>query len=62
MKQQGLVPNAITYNALISACEKSQALPRALQLCADLQRRSIKPDIFTYSALTSACEKGQDLR
>ena len=32
MKQQGVVPDAITYSALISACEKGKQPERALKV------------------------------
>ena len=50
-QRQGLKPDSVTYSALISACEKGQNLPKALQIWKDLQRQGVKPTIFTYSAL-----------
>ena len=32
MRQQGLVPDIITYHALISACEKGKQPEQALEL------------------------------
>ena len=32
MRQQGVVPDVITYNVLISACEKGKQPERALQV------------------------------
>ena len=46
---------------LLSACEKSKDLEKALPLFEEMQLAGIKPDVITYSALISACEKGQDL-
>ena len=60
--RQGIKPNIVTYNSLISACEKGQSLPKALQLSVDSQRQGIKPNIVTYNSLISACEKGQTLQ
>ena len=57
MKQQGLLPNVITYNALISACEKGKQPERALELFEAMQQRGVVPNVITYSALISVCEK-----
>ena len=59
MQQQGVVPNAITYNALSSACEKGWQPERALQVFELMQNPGVVPNATTYSALSSACEKGK---
>ena len=59
MQQQGIVPNIITYNAVISACEKGKQPERALEILDKMQQQRIVPNIITYSALISACEKGK---
>ena len=48
----------ITYDYLISACEKCRMTERALQLLDALQQEGLQPDVITGSALISACEKG----
>ena len=53
------MPNVITYDATISACEKGHQPERALDLLAEMQRRDQEPDVIKYNATTSACEKGQ---
>ena len=58
MEQQGVVPIAITYSALISACEKGTQPERALKVFAAMVQQRVVPDIITYNALISACEKG----
>ncbi len=58
MQRQGLVPDVITYNALISACEKGKQPERALELFEATQRQGLVPNVITYNALISACEKG----
>ena len=58
MWHQGVVPDVITRNAVISACEKGQQLERAFQVFQAAQRQSMVPNIITYSASVSACEKG----
>ena len=57
--RQGLLPNVITYSALISACEKDALPQRALQLLETMLHQGLLPEVITYSALISACEKGK---
>ena len=38
MQQQGIVPNVITYSALISACEKAKQPERALKIFDTMQQ------------------------
>ena len=59
MQQQGVVPDVITYNALISTCEKGKQPQRALEVFQAMQQQGVVPDVITYSALISACEKGK---
>lgn len=54
-----MVLDTITYNSVISTCEKSNEASWALEVCRAMQRREVVPDIITYSALISACEKGR---
>ena len=49
---------AITYSALISACEKGKQPELALQVFEATQQQGVEPHVFTYSILISACEKG----
>ena len=58
MLHQGLLPNVITYSALVSACEKGKLPQRALELLETLLHQGLLPEVITYSALISACEKG----
>ena len=55
MQQQGVMPNVITYNALIIACEKGKQLERALELSEAMQL-SVH---VSFNAAISACEKGK---
>lgn len=59
MKQQDVVPDAITYNALISTLEKGKQPERALPVFEAMQQQGVLPDAITYNALISACEKGK---
>ena len=58
MEEQGVVPDSITYNALISACEKGEQFEKALAVFSALERQGVVPDAMTCNALLSACEKG----
>merc|ERR1712107_455006 len=55
MQHRGLLPDVITYNAAISACEKGQQPQQALQLLDQMQHRGLLPDIITYSVAVNVC-------
>ena len=55
MKQQGVMPNVITYVCLISACEKGKQPDRALEVFKGMSWQGVVPDVITYSAY----EKGE---
>ncbi len=59
MREAGLVPNVITYNAAISACEKGEQWQKALGILAVMPEAGLVPNVITYNAAISACEKGQ---
>jgi len=59
MRWQWLVPDAITYSTLISACEKGKQLQQSKRLYGAMQWQGLVPDVITYSALISACGKGK---
>ena len=61
MRNLGLVPNVITYSALISACETGQKAVRALELFHVMRGQGLVLNVITYTALISACEKGKEL-
>jgi pentatricopeptide repeat domain-containing protein 1 len=48
----------VTFNALISACEKGGQWQEALAVLEFMRRCGSKPDTVTYNSLISACEKG----
>ena len=58
MLHQGLLPDGITYIALVSACEKGALRQRALEALEAMLHQGLLPDGITYNALVSACEKG----
>ena len=45
----------ISYNALISACEKGQELRRAVDVCAEVLRQALEPTMVSFKVLISAC-------
>jgi len=53
-----MLPDVITYSALITACEKAEHPERAFGIFQAMQRQGLLPNIFAYSALLSACGKG----
>jgi pentatricopeptide repeat protein len=58
MDKRRITPNVISYNAAISACEKSGQWEKALELLREMDNRIIKPKVISYCAAISACEKG----
>ena len=59
MWRSQLEPNAISYGAAISACEKGKHWEQALILLPDRLRSWLEPNVISYNALISACEKCQ---
>ena len=59
MRQQGMMPDVITYNALISACEKGKQPKQAGQMLQAMQWQRVVPNVVTYNALISAGAKGK---
>ncbi|KAJ4801814.1 Pentatricopeptide repeat-containing protein [Rhynchospora pubera] len=67
MIRQGLRPNRITYNTLISACVKSAEMEKAVQLLSDMKEEAIRynindliPDAVTYSTLLQGFRNRKD--
>ena len=58
MQRQALSPNAITFSAAISACEKGSLPHKALGLMALMQRQALSPRAITFNAVISAREMG----
>ena len=61
MLQNGLIPDVITYNSLISACEKGHKIDKAMELLAEMKGRGVEPNVTTYTVLISACVKGHEV-
>ena len=58
MKRQGMRPDLVAYNAVISACGNSRKLERAQQLLKELRLQALLPDTITYNSLISSCQNG----
>jgi pentatricopeptide repeat protein len=54
----GLLPDLITMNSAISACEKGGQWQKALTLLESMPRLGLQPDVITMSAAILACERG----
>jgi len=61
MRQQGVMPDAISYSALISACEKGNQVKRAQEFFEIMDQQGVVPDAINFNALISAFEKGNQL-
>lgn len=47
---KGLVPDVVTYNALIDGCCKTWRVERALELFDDMKKRGVVPNRVTYGS------------
>eukprot|EP00930_Biecheleria_cincta_P099436 TRINITY_DN9105_c0_g1_i5.p1 TRINITY_DN9105_c0_g1~~TRINITY_DN9105_c0_g1_i5.p1 ORF type:complete len:111 (-),score=23.16 TRINITY_DN9105_c0_g1_i5:396-728(-) len=57
MAQQKVESNTLTYNAAISACEKSGEWEKALQLSRKMLQSTVDLDVATFRAAIGACEQ-----
>ncbi|CAK0867585.1 unnamed protein product [Prorocentrum cordatum] len=57
MWESKLEPSVISYNAGISACEKSKQWQRALSLLAEMRKSRLEPNVISYNAGIYACER-----
>ena len=55
MRESGVKPCNVSYNAAIAACGKSKQVKQALDLFEELNAAGNLPDVVTYSALIDAC-------
>ena len=55
---EGVEPNIITFNALISACAKAGKWRLALKVFKQMQKQNVAPDTISFSSLITACQKG----
>merc|ERR1712045_386454 len=54
MQKCGLIPDVITYNALMSACEKGHQWNCVMNLLACIQRHWLEHNVVTYGTLMCA--------
>nr|CAD1825515.1 unnamed protein product [Ananas comosus var. bracteatus] len=66
--RQGLKPDILTYNTLVSACVRSGEIDKAIQLLAEMKEEARKynsyellPDAVTYTTLLKGLGNGKDL-
>merc|ERR1719333_1432023 len=59
MKERGVAPDAITFNSLISACEKRMWPERATELLREMEETGPAPDVKAYTALMSCWAKSK---
>lgn len=54
MIRQGLTPNCLSFNLVISALAQAGQLDSVDQMYSSMQQVSVKPDVFTFTTLISA--------
>eukprot|EP00166_Cyanidium_caldarium_P003472 ctg_3363.g423 len=54
MHEAGVRADTMTYNALIDACSKDEAVDMAFQVCARMEAEDLQPTIFTFNALIAS--------
>merc|ERR1740138_322374 len=59
MKEAKVVPDAFTYNALFTACEKRLWPDRAEELFREMEANGPEPDVIAYTALMSCWAKSK---
>ena len=59
MREAKLEPNVISYNAGISACDKSRQWQRALSLLSEMWEAKLGSNVISYYSRVGACEKGE---
>ena len=59
MELQGMWPDVIDYDALISTGEKCKQPEPALEVCEAMKWQDMLLAVMAYSALLSACGKGK---
>jgi pentatricopeptide repeat domain-containing protein 1 len=58
MKEAGVKPSLVTFNAMISVCERSSRGSEAMALFEEMKASEILPNVVTYTTLISAFEVG----
>ena len=57
-EQAGMAPDAVTYNTLISVCDKAKQPKEAAAMFSAMEAAGLRADVITYSTLISCYEKG----
>lgn len=60
MEAKSVLPDGITYGALIGACAKGSQPDRALEFFQAMQRQGVVPHLVAYNALINAVAKGNN--
>jgi pentatricopeptide repeat protein len=55
----GIMPDAISFNAVMSAYEKTGQWGEALRIMDKMQQCGVKPTVVTYTTAINACAKAQ---
>ncbi|KAI4296244.1 hypothetical protein L6164_036217 [Bauhinia variegata] len=56
MKEDGLIPDVVTYSTLLAGCIKvNHGYPKALELVQELQNNKLRMDDVIYGALLAVC-------
>ncbi|CAE8688295.1 unnamed protein product, partial [Polarella glacialis] len=52
------IPDLVSYNSALSACERGRCWREALQLLLEARLRKLELDVVSFSSAVSACSKG----
>ena len=58
MRDKNVDANVITYNSVLSACDRAGRADDALEIFELMRREGIKPDKHSYAAVIGACATG----
>ncbi|XP_050235974.1 pentatricopeptide repeat-containing protein At3g18110, chloroplastic [Mercurialis annua] len=63
MRERGCEPDLVSFNTLINARLKAEAMvPKvAIELLNEVRRSKLRPDVITYNTLISACSRQSNL-
>ncbi|GAA5815971.1 hypothetical protein MFLAVUS_009490 [Mucor flavus] len=53
MKDRDIKPDAVVYTSLLSACNRSQDLERAMSLLEEMEQYGTKPNEYTFNSILS---------
>lgn len=61
MQRDGMEPNIVTYNAMISGCARNNEPDLAMDVFREMQASGFQPDKFTYASLIDSRAKSGDI-